>query len=83
MQSSEKLRARLAKADAAADRAAETAGLAHRDMPGTGVESEALDELVTALAERQMLQHHLDVALAHEAGLEPGGSTTVGGVVTG
>lgn len=74
MMSSDKLRARLAKADAAADRAAETAAQAHETAPGSGIEAEALDELVTARHERWTLEKHLDVALAHEAGVPLNGT---------
>lgn len=78
MMSTEKLAARLDKADAVADNAAETAARAHEDAPGTALEADALDDLVLARRERDMLQHHLDVAMAHEAGLPMDGSTTGG-----
>lgn len=69
MMKSDKLATRLTKADHEADRAAETAARAHEDAPGTALVSDALDDLVLALRERDMLQHHYDVAVAHEAGV--------------
>lgn len=74
MMSSDKLHARLDHADAAVDRAAETAARAHEDAPGTTLEADALDDLVLCLRERNMLQHHLDVAMASEAGVPLNGA---------
>lgn len=73
MSSSTTLRARLTKAQAEADRAAETAAQAHETAPGSALVDEALDELVTARRAVWTLERHLDVALAHEAEQQTGG----------
>lgn len=69
MMKSDRLTARLVKADAETFNAAETAARAHEDAPGTALVTDALDTLVLVLRERDMLQRHLDAALAHEAGV--------------
>lgn len=54
----------VARADEDAQRAAETAARAHEDAPGSGIEADALDDLVAALRERDLWHSHLDVAQA-------------------
>lgn len=74
MSSSTTLRARLTKARAEADRAAETAAQAHETAAGSALVDEALDELVTARRAVWTLERHLDVALTNEAQQQTGGA---------
>lgn len=74
MSSSTTLKARLAKAQAEADRAAETAAQAHETARGSALVDEALDELVVARRAVWTLERHLDVALAREATQRTGGA---------
>lgn len=74
MMSIEQLQHHLDVADAAVDRATETVARAHDLEPGSRLVDEALDDLVLALRERDMWQHHLNVAMASQTGWQAGGA---------